>query len=81
MGQQYSKLCNHINPIKWSSRKFNAMYKGSKARRTPFTTLVLAADLLQANELDYPIVQYADDTILIMKASQRLLQTFTIQQD
>lgn len=46
---------------------------------------LLTPPLQNANEQDYPIVQYADDTILIMKASQRelfnlkgILQTFTM---
>lgn len=32
---------------------------------------LLTVPLQNTNELDFPIVQYADDTILIMKASQR----------
>lgn len=46
---------------------------------------LLTTPIPNTNEADYPIVQYADDTTLIMKASQREvfnlkgpLQTFTL---
>lgn len=49
---------------------------------------LLTPPLQNRNEQDYPIVQYVDDIILIMKASQRepfnlkgILQTFTMSTD